>query len=55
LVLTVSAASDVLFFALHVISKDIEVVGINDLLDANYMAYMLKYDTVHGRSTAPSK
>jgi len=29
--------------------KDIEVVGINDLLDANYMAYMLKYDTVHGR------
>jgi len=29
--------------------KDIEIVGINDLLDANYMAYMLKYDTVHGR------
>jgi glyceraldehyde 3-phosphate dehydrogenase len=29
--------------------KDLEVVGINDLLDANYMAYMLKYDTVHGR------
>ena len=29
--------------------KDIEVVGINDLLDANYMAYMLRYDTVHGR------
>jgi glyceraldehyde 3-phosphate dehydrogenase len=29
--------------------KDIEVVGINDLLDAKYMAYMLKYDTVHGR------
>jgi glyceraldehyde 3-phosphate dehydrogenase len=29
--------------------KDIEVVGINDLLDATYMAYMLKYDTVHGR------
>jgi glyceraldehyde 3-phosphate dehydrogenase len=29
--------------------SDIEVVGINDLLDANYMAYMLKYDTVHGR------
>lgn len=26
-----------------------EVVGINDLLDAEYMAYMLKYDSVHGR------
>jgi glyceraldehyde 3-phosphate dehydrogenase len=29
--------------------SDIEIVGINDLIDANYMAYMLKYDTVHGR------
>lgn len=29
--------------------KDVEIVGINDLLDANYMAYLLKYDTVHGR------
>ncbi len=29
--------------------KDIEVVGINDLLDADYLAYMLKYDSVHGR------
>ncbi|MGI6028742.1 MAG: type I glyceraldehyde-3-phosphate dehydrogenase [Candidatus Heteroscillospira sp.] len=28
--------------------KDLEFVGINDLLDAEYMAYMLKYDTVHG-------
>ncbi len=28
---------------------DIEIVGINDLLDAEYMAYMLKYDTMHGR------
>jgi len=27
---------------------DIEVVGINDLLDADYLAYMLKYDSVHG-------
>lgn len=27
---------------------DIEVVGINDLLDPNYLAYMLKYDSVHG-------
>ena len=33
------------------ISKDfpgIEVVGINDLLDPEYLAYMLKYDSVHG-------
>ena len=28
---------------------DIEVVGINDLLDVDYLAYMLKYDSVHGR------
>ena len=29
-------------------SKDIQVVGINDLLDADYLAYMLRYDSVHG-------
>ena len=29
--------------------SDIEVVGVNDLLDAEYLAYMLKYDSVHGR------
>lgn len=28
--------------------KDIEVVAINDLLDAEYVAYMLKYDSTHG-------
>ncbi len=28
---------------------DIVVVGINDLIDVEYMAYMLKYDTVHGK------
>ena len=27
---------------------DIQVVGINDLLDNDYLAYMLKYDSVHG-------
>jgi len=27
----------------------IEIVGINDLIDVDYMAYMLKYDSVHGR------
>ena len=29
-------------------SDDIQVVGINDLLDADYLAYMLRYDSVHG-------
>lgn len=29
--------------------NDIQVVAINDLLDVNYMAYMLKYDSVHGQ------
>ena len=28
---------------------DIQVVGINDLIDVEYMAYMLKYDTMHGQ------
>ena len=27
---------------------DVEIVGINDLLDPDYLAYMLKYDSVHG-------
>ena len=30
-------------------NADIEVVGINDLVPVDYMAYMLKYDSVHGR------
>jgi glyceraldehyde 3-phosphate dehydrogenase len=29
--------------------KDIEIVAINDLLEPDYLAYMLKYDSVHGR------
>jgi glyceraldehyde 3-phosphate dehydrogenase len=29
--------------------QDIEVVAINDLLEPEYLAYMLKYDSVHGR------
>jgi glyceraldehyde 3-phosphate dehydrogenase len=29
--------------------KDIEVVGINDLLEPEYLAYMLRFDSVHGR------
>ena len=33
-------------------SSDIEIVGINDLLDPDYLAYMLKYDSVHGKFDA---
>ncbi len=29
--------------------SDIEIVGINDLLEPDYLAYMLKFDSVHGR------
>ena len=29
--------------------NDIEIVAINDLLEPDYLAYMLKYDSVHGR------
>ena len=29
--------------------KDIEIVGINDLCPVDYLAYMLKYDTMHGQ------
>lgn len=31
---------------------DVQIVGINDLLDVDYLAYMLKYDSVHGRLEA---
>ena len=34
--------------AVYNFSKDIEVVGINDILAADYLAYMLKYDSVNG-------
>ncbi|WP_460563973.1 type I glyceraldehyde-3-phosphate dehydrogenase, partial [Hydrogenophaga aquatica] len=30
-------------------ADDIEIVGINDLLEPDYLAYMLAYDSVHGR------
>lgn len=29
--------------------SDVQIVGINDLIDIDYMAYMLKYDSTHGR------
>jgi len=37
-----------LVFRVAAAKKNIEVVGINDLLDVNYIAYMLKYDSTHG-------
>ena len=36
-------------------NKDIQIVGINDLLDPDYLAYMLKYDSVHGPFTGDVK
>ncbi len=36
-------------FRSAVARKNVEVVAINDLLDVNYLAYLLKYDSVHGR------
>lgn len=38
-----------LVFRAALSNNDIEIVGINDLIDLDYMVYMLKYDTVHGR------
>ncbi|ESB18273.1 glyceraldehyde-3-phosphate dehydrogenase, type I [Salmonella enterica subsp. enterica serovar Agona str. 447967 1-1] len=46
MVLGVSVAR---FFVKRKKRSDIEIVAINDLLDVNYMAYMLKYDSTHGR------
>jgi glyceraldehyde 3-phosphate dehydrogenase len=37
-----------LAFRAAVNRKDIEIVGINDLVEPDYMAYMLKYDSTHG-------
>ena len=38
-----------LVFRAAVNNPNIEIVGINDLIDANYMSYMLRYDTTHGK------
>jgi glyceraldehyde 3-phosphate dehydrogenase len=35
--------------AIENFSDDVEIVGVNDLLEPDYLAYMLKYDSVHGR------
>jgi glyceraldehyde 3-phosphate dehydrogenase len=37
-----------LAFRASLLRNDIEVVSINDLIDVEYMAYMLRYDTIHG-------
>jgi glyceraldehyde 3-phosphate dehydrogenase len=36
-------------FRVAISSENVEVVGVNDLIDVDYMAYMLKYDSTHGR------
>ncbi|EQC48013.1 type I glyceraldehyde-3-phosphate dehydrogenase [Bacteriovorax sp. Seq25_V] len=36
-------------FRAAIAKGDVEIVGINDLLEPDYMAYMLKYDSTHGR------
>ena len=38
-----------LVFRAAINNPKVEVVGINDLIDVDYMAYMLKYDSTHGR------
>src|SRR6056297_3567692 len=38
-----------LVFRAAVANENVEVVGINDLIDVDYIAYMLKYDSTHGR------
>tara|TARA_R110000850_G_scaffold265250_13_gene394842 strand:- start:17898 stop:18902 length:1005 start_codon:yes stop_codon:yes gene_type:complete len=40
---------NVLRAAVQNFGSDVEIVGINDLLDPDYLAYMLQYDSVHGR------
>lgn len=38
-----------LVFRVAISKENVEVVGINDLLDVDYIAYMLKYDSTHGQ------
>ena len=38
-----------LVFRAAVKNENVEVVGINDLIDVDYIAYMLKYDSTHGK------
>ena len=38
-----------LVFRVAINNPNINIIGINDLIEANYMSYMLRYDTTHGR------
>jgi len=38
-----------LVFRAAIKNKNVEVVGINDLIDTDYMSYMLRYDSTHGK------
>jgi glyceraldehyde 3-phosphate dehydrogenase len=38
-----------LVFRAAINNPKVEIVGINDLIEVDYMAYMLKYDSTHGR------
>ena len=40
-----------LVFRAAMTKNDVEVVGINDLITVDYMAYMLRYDSIHGQFT----
>ena len=42
-----------LVFRVAINNPDFEIVGINDIIDVDYMAYMLKYDTIHGQFKDP--
>jgi glyceraldehyde 3-phosphate dehydrogenase len=46
---------NVLRAAVQNFGNDIEIVAINDLLDPDYLAYMLSYDSVHGRFKGEAK
>ena len=41
-----------LVFRAAMAKDNVEIVGINDLISVDYMAYMLRYDTMHGRCKA---
>ena len=38
-----------LVFRAAMAKDNVEIVGINDLISVDYMAYMLRYDTMHGQ------
>ena len=38
-----------LVFRAAMAKDNLEIVGINDLISVDYMAYMLRYDTMHGQ------